>query len=672
MTIPRHLTRRRWLVSLASLGLGAGPASRAQDRPASPELPPVAAYASLPDGEGARLSPDGHRLALIQPVQGRYAIVVRDLSGARPPVVYKTGDGHPQWLRWKSDQRLIASLSVVTQRGPRRQTQDTRLIALAPEGDLATELVRADPADLVPQVQDRVVSLLPGDPDHLLLELPHFERSTRLPISAATLAERLRHPEVVTVDLRTGQTRIRVPQHGQINRWLATPDGQVLAGWSLQADRQVELLVRDHEAAPWRVAHRLPLNQGLRFTPVAFAVGRTDTLLVLSNHEGGPAALHEFMLTTSSWGRRLSEPGQGDVGVIVEQGRLVGYEGGAVSGPRYLDPDWAADAATITRALPGARVQLVDRSRDGLRVLAQVARGNEPADFWLLTRRAGQPPELAPVTDRHPDVDPATVSPSQWVAYTARDGLRIPALLTLPRSHRSGDLPRPFIVMPHDGPAARDTEGFHPWVQLLASRGWGVLQPQYRGSSGQGAAFLAAGQGQWGRAMQDDLTDGTRWLVQQKWADPRRIALVGRGYGGYAVLVGLARDPALYAAGVAIAPVADLVEYADDQRLYAFGELDAPRLGQDFSALDAVSPVRLAGQITAPLLLIHGRRDVVVPLRHTERMTEALSQRGRPPRTLVLDDAGHDDRHAASHLALLQVLERFLAEHLNANPSVPR
>ena len=206
--------------------------------------------------------------------------------------------------------------------------------------------------------------------------------------------------------------------------------------------------------------------------------------------------------------------------------------------------------------------------------------------------------------------------------------------------------------------------GFDFLVQFIATRGYGVLQPQFRGSTGYGASFQAAGLQQWGLKMQDDVTDGTRWLVEQKLADPARIAIVGASYGGYSALMGAVREPELYRAAAAIAPVTDLKLMFVSDFDFLFNDLNRPRIGTDSAILEKTSPTSNVERIRIPVLLVHGRKDYTVPVAQSERLAEALSKAGKPFDAVYLDEADHFLSRGDDRLATLKALAKFLASNL--------
>ncbi|WP_139826240.1 alpha/beta hydrolase family protein [Derxia lacustris] len=650
------------LLAAAGLAFVAGaftPAARAADLPRAAQVP-VETYAALPVAAGGRLAPDGRRFAAITGADGRRAFAIWDLDGQEPPRIIPTGVGEPAWVEWKTPTLLIASVRVVTQRGPLMRTADTRLVAIDAASGAVRELVHSDRGDWEPQFQDRVLSFLPDDPDHLLLELPTIERSSRAALSGATIQQRIEHPEAVLVDVRDGSTRTVQRSHGLINHWIAARDGSIRLGWAYQRGRSVSLLTRAGPDALWETVETLPLNAGQNFEPLAFIDGAPDRIHVLTNRDSGRDAIVEYDLAAHRVLRTVAADREDDVRPLLRAGRLVGAEGSGAT--LWLDAAWAADARLLDGALRGSRHSIVDRSTTGQRTLVADRRGNQPLGYWLLSREDGKP-VLDPVVETQPGLAPERIAPTLVLDYPARDGLTIPALITLPVGRQVGDGPIPFVVLPHGGPSAHDVPGFDYWVQFLASRGYGVLQPQFRGSTGYGRDFLVAGYRQWGLAMQDDLTDGTRWLIEQKLADPARIAIVGGSYGGYAALMGAVKEPALYRCAVAIAPVTDLRQLLDDQADYVFGDLNLPQIG-DRRALDPTSPVRQAARIQVPVLLLHGKQDTVVPVRHAEAMNAALERAQKPVQTLLLDGADHFFQREADRRVLLTAIEGFLAANL--------
>jgi dipeptidyl aminopeptidase/acylaminoacyl peptidase len=262
------------------------------------------------------------------------------------------------------------------------------------------------------------------------------------------------------------------------------------------------------------------------------------------------------------------------------------------------------------------------------------------------------------------------VAPVALLTYRAADGLEIHAYLTTPRGRPVRDLP--LVVLAHGGPASRDESGFDWWAQALASRGYAVLQANFRGSTGYGEAFMEAGYGEWGGKMQTDLSDGVRHLVEQGVADPRRVCIVGASYGGYAALAGPTLDPGVYRCAVSVAGVSDL------RRMIAYAAVRGERRdneavrywsrfmggeGPGDRSLDARSPARLAQRADAPILLIHGRDDTVVPMEQSRAMADALKDAGKPYQLVELAGEDHWLSRAETRQRMLREAIGFLETH---------
>jgi len=271
------------------------------------------------------------------------------------------------------------------------------------------------------------------------------------------------------------------------------------------------------------------------------------------------------------------------------------------------------------------------------------------------------------LADRNGEIDPEHMAPMQSVTYKARDGLAIPGYLTLPVGVKPESLP--LVVIPHGGPWHRDTWGFNAEAQFLANRGYAVLQPNFRTSSGYGRDFQQAGYGQWGLAMQDDISDGVLWLIEQGIADPDRVAIYGASYGGYAALAGAAYTPDLYAAVISYVGVSNIFTFLDSfppywesQREMLYHRIGHPE--RDYERLMATSPVFSADKITAPLFIAHGANDPRVALDESLQIISALNEHGIDVEFYVAWDEGHGFINDANTEIFYRVMEVFFAEHL--------
>jgi dipeptidyl aminopeptidase/acylaminoacyl peptidase len=332
----------------------------------------------------------------------------------------------------------------------------------------------------------------------------------------------------------------------------------------------------------------------------------------------------------------------------------------------WLDPEIGAAAAVLIHAFQGRDVELEDWSEDRTRFLARVAGPGAPG-VWYLYDKARK--EVSPIGEEYPDLAGAAFGTTRWITYKARDGLEIPAYLTLPPGAKDGSR-LPLIVFPHGGPKARDQFDFDFIAQFLATRGYAVLQPQFRGSWGFGQAFEDAGKGEWGGKMQTDLIDGVGALAANGQIDPKRVCIVGASFGGYSALAGAALYPDAYRCAASIAGIADLgLLLVEEARSYGREGASTDELRDDLGAassekLMAQSPARHAGEVRAPVLLIHGDKDTVVPIEQSRRMAEVLKAAGKPYELIELPDENHYLTKAANRTRTLEALEAFLAKNL--------
>jgi dipeptidyl aminopeptidase/acylaminoacyl peptidase len=329
----------------------------------------------------------------------------------------------------------------------------------------------------------------------------------------------------------------------------------------------------------------------------------------------------------------------------------------------------AAIQKTVDKAFPDSVNQLFP-ARDHSRVLVYTYSDVSPGAFYLFDGKAGK---LEWLVDRMSWIDAKRLSPMKPVRYRARDGLEIPAYLTIPRGSAGKALP--MVVMVHGGPwIAGDRWHFNPEVQFLASRGYAVLQPNFRGTTRYGWKHFSSSFRQWGLAMQDDVTDGVRWAIDQGVADPQRVCIYGASYGGYAAMMGLAKTPELFKCGIDYVGVTDLPffltvswsDYAYSDFISYGAKVMVGDVDRDLEQLKKTSPVELADRIKAPVLLAYGGVDRRVPIDHGTRMRAALERAGQKPEWMVGEGEGHGFREMKNKVMFYSAMEKFLGENIGA------
>jgi dipeptidyl aminopeptidase/acylaminoacyl peptidase len=332
----------------------------------------------------------------------------------------------------------------------------------------------------------------------------------------------------------------------------------------------------------------------------------------------------------------------------------------------WKDKAYETDYKLLRKRLPDKEIDLDSWTKDERLWLVSAYSDTEPGETYLFDRNTKKLTLQYQVRDK---LTRSHLAPMKAVRYKSSDGLEIPAYLTLPKGVEPKRLPT--IILPHGGPWARDSWGYGSFVQFLANRGYAVLQPNFRGSTGYGKKFLDAGNQQWGDKMQDDVTCGATYLIAQGIADPKRIGIMGGSYGGYATLAGVAFTPDVYAAAVSIVGPSNLVTsfqtippYWESIRILFHERMGDPTTPEGKAQLERQSPLNSATRIKTPLLIVHGANDVRVNQRESDQIVIALRARGFPVEYLVAPDEGHGFARPVNNLAMFATIEKFLAKYL--------
>jgi len=452
----------------------------------------------------------------------------------------------------------------------------------------------------------------------------------------------------------------------QIIIWAWDHSATPVAGLRWTADGAKEIL--NLRGAPSKVIFRAEPTDDAR---LLFASADGSNVFVITNRDSDLTRVESVDLTTGSRKFIASDPlGRLDVEQVIvhpKDGRILGA--GFIDEPvrwQALDPAFSKLLEALNSLPDSRRMACLGFDAD--------------LKHCLLRRLSDRDPETVHLYDvatrsmrlmwrEHPKIERTALCEMKEFNYPARDGCCIPAYLTVPRDAKP---PWPLIVFPHGGPRMRTNPGFDGRVQFLASRGYAVLQPNFRGSRGYGKAFMNAGDGQWGKGvMQTDVTDGVDFLVNAEKVDKKRVAIFGGSYGGYAALAGLAFTPDHYAAGICLFGVSDLIDYTTQFPIESqpFAGDTIRRLGDPSSAsgralLDDLSPVNHAASFKAPLLIYHGSNDPLIPVDHTKKMVSALKGADKKVDFLLAPDEAHGFSNPESEMAVYRAIELFLHEHL--------
>jgi len=403
--------------------------------------------------------------------------------------------------------------------------------------------------------------------------------------------------------------------------------------------------------------------------PLTFSFDNRS-LYVSSNVGRDKAAIFAYDLATGKEGQLLFEHPEVDVsGLLYSRKRRVltgvSFETDRV-GYHFLDEQRAGIQALLDQRLAGYDNRLISYSKDETKYVVHSGSDRSMGSYHLLdTERM----ELSKLFDISPWLDEDRMAEMRPIEYESRDGLRIRGYLTLPREVEAANLP--LVVNPHGGPWARDSWGFNPEIQFLASRGYAVLQMNFRASTGFGRTFMEAGFGQWGLTMQDDVTDAVGWAVEQGIADPQRVAIYGGSYGGYATLSGVTKTPDLYACAISYVGVSNLFSWIEAIPPYwkPYLEMVYEMVGhpeRDAKRFRETSPLFNANKIRVPLFVAQGANDPRVRKEESEQIVEALRSHGVQVEYMVKDNEGHGFSNEENRFDFYRAMERFLDSHLKA------
>ena len=631
-----------WAAVLAALLFCAGPCAAA----------PLESYGRLPTLSKIALSPDGKNIAYVRSDAAKRVVVIRTLGVPQPLAVIDVSEQKLRALQWADDDRLLITMSTTTL--PFGFIGHRDEFYLAQWFDVETKSFHP----LFDRVPAGSLNVVAGVPQPRMVDghIVVFVAGFYFPKSEGQYA-------LYRVDLTTGVTAmVSSASDSHAEDWVVDSAGNIVAEsdyyeaqqrWKLKLFRDGEPVQAVDVPAPIEG----PEVEGLSEDGSAIVISLPQT-------EGRPS-YEQILLkdgSVSPW--QHSDLDFGDLLSDIRTGRVTG-------GTRTFDKDdyvffdphadvvWRSIKATFKDATD---VDLVSWSDDWTRAVVHVFGRTYGDGYFVIDMTTHKADPIGLAYDGISDV-----APVKWIDYHAADGRVIHAYLTLPLNREAKNLP--LIVLPHGGPQSRDDPGFDWFSQALASRGYVVLQPQFRGSAGFGTDLLFAGFGEFGRKMQTDLSDGVRALAAQGLIDPKRVCIVGASYGGYAALAGATLDTGVYRCAVSIAGLSDLkaqLKYWHwprstlDDRNERFWERFLGVTDPDDPKLDAISPIKHVDKVSIPILLIHGQDDTVVPFAQSDDMADALKSANKPFEFVQLEGEDHWLSKSETRLQMLTATVKFL------------
>lgn len=634
--------------------------------PARAQLLSVEEFFKRPLYSQPSLSPDGRRLAVIVPADGRDHLAVLDLDTRKGGRITNFRDADALRHFWINGERLLFAVGEAHEASGEARffgwyavnADGSELRAIdAPETHGPSASPRA-PGQRTYLRGFRPLAPDPAGGDNIIVEARYRDRET---------------PDVYRYQSKSGEmTLLSFDRPSNVTRWVVDRGGIPRVAHSY--DRGITTIwYRAGEGQAWMKLDEAE-DSKLTIRPLAFDFD--NRRLYVASHAGeDKSAIYHYDFERLRPGERLARHLDVDLDTMLfsrARRKLLGIAFDADKpGVVWLDEEMARLQVTVDRALPHTFNQLRIADQNPKRALVAAFSDTSPPDYLLFD---ADRQTLEKIASTRPWIKPQDMSERKFVRYKARDGLEIPAYLTIPRNSSGKNLP--LVVEIHGGPwVPKQSWGFHPHAQFFASRGIAVLQPDFRGTLGYGRRHYASSFGQWGLAMQDDITDGVEWLVREGIADRNRICLFGGSYGGYATLWGLIKTPDLYRCGVAYVAVTDIGLYFDipwsdmARSSYEWLEYGArSRIGDpatDRDKFNRVSPLHNAARLQAPVLLAYGALDRRVPLKHGNALRDALEQYGKKYEWVVYRDESHGFNKDENRVDFYRRVEAFLKRHLN-------
>ncbi|MGA0601367.1 alpha/beta hydrolase family protein [Caulobacter sp. KR2-114] len=629
---PRPSTVLAVLAAFAAL-TAASPAAHAE---APPSPPPVEAYGRLPDVEMMQLSPSGERLAYVRVKGDARELVIKTVAG-EAVLVAPVGLSKIRGLDWAGEDRLVITASSAMTLAFNDFAQGERFQSLVINLKSQKVLKVFDgKADMYPMTFGFNGAVQRGD-RWFGYFLGIARRSTG-------------YAELYRVDLDSGDEQRAAAGYQRPHAWAQDDTGAIVATTEF-----------NESAGDWT------LRAGGEGAPVVATLHDSLGGMALAGLGRGPGSVvidadipEEWSLADGAH-KPLVETGRVEGEIFDPRShRLVGaWMAEDRATQRFFEPALAGRQAALAKAL-GSPPILLTWSADYRRIVAFTEGDRDAGTYWLVDGGS-----VKPIAYAYPAIPDAAVGETRMIAYKAADGLDLRGVLTLPPGREPHNLP--VVVIPHGGPEARDTVRFDYWAQAFAARGYAVFQPNFRGSSGYGAAFRDAGFGQWGRKMQTDISDGLADLARHGVVDPKRACIFGGSYGGYAALAGVTVQQGLYRCAVSYGGISDLGALLQQEAPADADNRNASvrylrrflGVGLDASLKD-LSPAQLAGRADAPILLIHGADDTVVPISHAREMESALRKAGKPVEFVLLKSEDHWLSRQATREAMLSAAVDFV------------
>ena len=623
----------------------------------------IADMARNPEILSARISPKGDYIGVLREVEGKRAVFIFSFPQMKNTAVlsypgrYDVGS-----FRWVNDERIIANVTVNWD----RFTDDRgtgELFGMNADGSKREHLFgyRAGADEIANRTRQArnefasasISNRLWDDPRHVLINISYWTRGLA------------RVTETAKMDVYTGRitAKVRAPANGA--SLVSDAKGNIRFSFSLDDDQNSVIHIRDQQTKKWSVFSKTPYGEA---STSPLLVTEDNKIYVHYSPDGGPYGIYLMDPTTQKYEQVYRHELVDADPMSDRDGNIYGVRV-MPDFPMFESIDDTHPMSQLTRSLqntfPESTPFLTNATADGSLVLTAVIKDNKTPEYYLYDRQKKQ---LSLLFDALPWIDDAKLAQMRPIKVTARDGLELHGYLSVPPGTTAKNLP--LVVVPHGGPhGPRDRWGYDGFFGVVPASGYATLAINFRGSGGYGNNFETAGHREWGKKMQDDVTDATQWAIDQGIADPERICIFGWSYGGYSTLMGIIREPELYQCAVAGAGVYDQeIQYreADFTRFTRFGKKYLDKvIGPTPEDRRKSSPVTYVNRIKTPLMLVHGDRDLRVPIEHMYALEKAMKAAGKPkPKRLVLKKEPHGPRDPKNVEKMWRSILSFFEQHI--------
>ena len=623
---------------------------------------PLKFFNQMPMVEQPSISPDGENIAVILNQEDLTQVAIFPFDGKTKMQLLLQLGGEKyriESIAWANNERILVTVSQplrIDDWGNLR-VRSSHIYSAKIDGSDVFELRKKSRKDKVSTFylkSPRLKSLLEDEPNHVLVTM-NDERDNH-------------YSSVFKVNVNTGEFEKHIANTNRIFHWGVNKSGEVLLGLGSDKNQKVNkkyIYVRKNIDADWKMVKTYEAYKTETFEVVVYEPEK-NSIIVISDYKLNKAALWRFDIASGEYELLGEAPGTLDVtGAITRlEGKkrsVVGFEYNDNFIKRvYFDENNTKFAQQITSIFSKSNLQasLYDWDRNKQRYIISAVSDTAPGRFYIYDKKINK---IKPWYTQFPDLDSAQLAKVQPFDFEARDGMKLHGYLTLPNNVKNP----PVVLFPHGGPFARDSQYFNPYVQMFASRGYAVLQVNFRGSTGYGNKYYTAGYHQWGKKMQTDLMDAMAWLKDTKQADTDNACIVGASYGGYAALAAGYQTPDKFKCIVSIAGTANMKTTLNDWRRRGYKNYIKNAVTDDENELKDLSPVNHASEFKAPVLLIHGKVDISVNYSQSKDMHDALEDAGKKVDIKLFKFGTHHLDDAVNRKNAMELISTFLEKHLD-------